>query len=155
MSKNDFKTKSDYSCGVVPLRVVGGTREFLLVQHNAGHWAFPKGHPEVDETPLDTARREMREETGLAHVQLLEAPAFEEAYSFTKRSGTVIEKTVTYYLGQLPDSAGEVVVQEEEVQAFAWGDAEATMQKISFDEGRRLFDEVLSYLDASSEPFGL
>lgn len=140
------KTKSDYSCGVVPTREVDGVREFLLVQHNAGHWAFPKGHPEADETPIETARRELREETGLTDIELLESPAFEEAYSFTKKSGTVVEKTVTYYLGKLSDSADEVIVQEEEVQAFAWDDADATMQRLSFAEGRRLFAEVLSYL---------
>ncbi|MEO0514505.1 MAG: NUDIX domain-containing protein [Planctomycetota bacterium] len=149
------KTKSDYSCGVVPFRLSEGRLEFLLVQHHAGHWAFPKGHPEADETPIDTARRELAEETGLANVELLEAPAFEEAYSFVKKSGTVVEKTVTYYLGKLSGSADQVVIQAQEVQAFAWGDAEDTMQRLSFAEGRSLFDQVLNYLDASPGVFGL
>ena len=48
----------DFSCGVIPYRVVDGTRQFLLIQHKAGHWAFPKGHPEAGETNLQTARRE-------------------------------------------------------------------------------------------------
>ncbi|MEM9420223.1 MAG: NUDIX domain-containing protein [Planctomycetota bacterium] len=143
------KTISDYSCGVIPMRVVNGTREFLLVQLHAGHWAFPKGHPEADETPIETARRELLEETGLADVTLVEAPAFEEMYSFTKKSGTIVEKTVTYYLGELSDLAAEVTVQPEEVSAFAWGDAESTMQRFTFAEGRRLFEEVLDYLDVS------
>ena len=143
------KHQTDYSCGVVLFRVIDGQREFLLVQHQAGHWAFPKGHPEDDETPIETARREVREETGLGDLELLESPAFEEAYAFTKKSGTVVEKTVTYYLGQLSDpTAAEVAIQEEEVQAFAWGDADATMDRLTFAEGRRLFDEVLDYLDA-------
>ncbi|MEM6854993.1 MAG: NUDIX domain-containing protein [Planctomycetota bacterium] len=148
------KTKTDYSCGVVAFRVLDGVREFLLVQHQAGHWAFPKGHPEDDETPIETARRELREETGLVDIELLEAPAFEEAYCFTKKSGTVVEKTVTYYLGRLSDpGSAQVTVQEEEVQAFAWGDAEATMSKLTFAEGRRLFDEVLGFLDRQPDVF--
>lgn len=149
------KVKTDYSCGAIPIRVAEGQREFLLVKHHAGHWAFPKGHPEEDETPIETARRELREETGLADVELLERPAFEEAYTFTKKSGTVVEKVVTYYLGQLSDPAAGVTVQAEEVSAYVWGDAEATMARLTFAEGRRLFDEVLDYLDASADEFGL
>lgn len=149
------KPSQDYSCGVIPIRVTESGREFLLVRHHAGHWAFPKGHPEGDETPMETARRELLEETGLASVELLEAPAFEEAYSFTKKSGTVVEKMVTYYLGRLSDPAAEVTVQAEEVSAFAWGDAEATVAQLTFAEGRRLFDEVLSYLDDSADELGL
>lgn len=140
------KTKIDYSCGVIPLRQTEAGREFLLVQHLAGHWAFPKGHPEGDETPIETARRELQEETGLADVKLIKSPAFEEAYSFTKKSGTVVEKTVTYYLGQVSGHEAAVRVQADEVQAFAWGDADATLAKLTFPEGRALFDEVLRYL---------
>ncbi|MBB6430025.1 bis(5'-nucleosyl)-tetraphosphatase [Algisphaera agarilytica] len=139
----------DYSCGVIPCRSGANGKEFLLVQLHAGHWSFPKGHPEAGETPIETARRELREETGLTDITLLESPAFEEMYSFTKRSGKVVEKTVTYYLGELSDPSAEVSVQPEEVADFAWGDAEATMQRMTFAEGRRLFGEVLDYLDVS------
>ena len=40
------------------------TRLFLLIQHQAGHWAFPKGHANPGESPAETARREFAEETG-------------------------------------------------------------------------------------------
>lgn len=140
-------SQEDHSCGVIPFRMIEGVREFLLVQHHAGHWAFPKGHPEGDETPIETARRELREETGLADVELTATPAFEEAYSFEKKSGELVEKTVTYYLGRLSDAEAGVQAQAEEVQAFAWGDAHATREKLTFAEGRALFGEVLRYLD--------
>ena len=139
------KIKDDYSCGVVPCRVVEGVREYLLVQHHAGHWAFPKGHPEADESPIQTAARELAEETGLAQADLLEAPAFEEAYTFTKRSGTQVRKLVTYFLGQVSADA-QVTAQPEEICAIAWGDAQATRARLTFDEGRRLFEEVEAYL---------
>ena len=154
-----IKTKQDYSCGVIPVRVVDGVREFLLVQHNAGHWAFPKGHPEGGETPIETARRELLEETGLAEVELLASPVFEEHYEFTKRSGTLVQKRVTYFLGQIGGSEktadGGVRLQAEEVQAFAWGDAAATAERLSFDEGRALLAKVTAFLDAPGDPFGL
>ena len=33
--------------------------------HGEGHWAFPGGHLEFSESPLECARREVQEETGL------------------------------------------------------------------------------------------
>lgn len=145
---------TDFSCGVIPIsRSDQGTR-FLLVQHQAGHWAFPKGHPEGNETPIQTARRELAEETGLAEVRLLDAPAFEERYCFTKKSGKTVDKLVTYYLGDVPPAiVDQVSVQEEEVRAYAWGDRHATMDRITFSEGLALFDEVCAYLDTHPNPF--
>jgi 8-oxo-dGTP pyrophosphatase MutT (NUDIX family) len=63
---------TDFSCGVIPWRLTpGGEREYLLIQHNAGHWSFPKGHPEAGEDDLVAARRELAEETGIEAVELL------------------------------------------------------------------------------------
>jgi len=129
--------------------------DFLLIQHHAGHWAFPKGHPEGDETPPETARRELTEETGLNDIKLWDAPAFEERYRFTKRSGKTVDKLVTYYLGQVSAAfGGEVTVQAEEIRAFAWGNRKETTRRLTFAEGRALFDEVCAYLDAHADVFG-
>ena len=135
----------DFSCGVIPWRVVDGQREFLLIQHNAGHWAFPKGHPEKDETYLETAQRELKEETGLTPAELDADHPFEENYQFTKRSGKEVNKRVVYYVGTV-DAGQAIQTQASEVSDFAWGNAEQTRERMTFNEGRKLFDEVLAYL---------
>ena len=142
-------TIEDFSCGVIPYRVVDGVRQFLLVQHKAGHWAFPKGHPEQGESQVETARRELAEETGIDRVELDEGHPFEERYLFTKRSGKRVDKRVVYYLG-LADPSQSVRVQEAEVSDYAWGDAEATRERMTFEEGRALVDAVMSYLEGVS-----
>jgi len=141
-----FELTTDRSFGIIPIHVREGRRRFLLVQHKAGHWGFPKGHPEGKEAPIDTAVRELREETGLEVARLIEAPSFTEAYEFTKRkSGKRVIKRVTYFVGFIDDPA--VTRCEQELAATAWGDAEATRARISFPEAQALFDEVLAYLD--------
>jgi len=46
--------------------VVDEKGRYLLVKHRyGGHWDFPKGHMEGDESPLEAALREVLEETGL------------------------------------------------------------------------------------------
>ena len=144
----DDQVRTDASFGVVAYRRRGDVREFLLVQHHAGHWAFPKGHAEADETPIDTARRELAEETGLTSIDVRERPAFEEHYRFTKKAGQVVDKTVTYYLAEVSADA-EVTVQAEEIAAYQWGDSQRTMARLTFAEGHALLDEVLTFLDGS------
>ncbi|MEM6392889.1 MAG: NUDIX domain-containing protein [Planctomycetota bacterium] len=141
--------KMDFSCGVVPVRIAeDGRMEFLLVQLHAGHWAFPKGHPEEGETDLVAAERELLEEAGLVAERIVEGVSFDESYEFTKRSGKRVRKTVRYFLGQIAGDA-EVTVQPEEVQAYAWGDAAATRKRFTFDEGKALFDRVTAWLGAN------
>ncbi len=64
-------TSSDSSQAVVGAGgvVMRGERlspQVLLVRYRSGAWVFPKGHIEAGETPLQTALREVSEETGVA-----------------------------------------------------------------------------------------
>ena len=60
------------SCGVV----LFNSDRFLLLQHNNevsgadGHWDFPKGHVESGEEEIDTALRELKEETNIEDVNI-------------------------------------------------------------------------------------
>ena len=136
---------TDQSFGIVPLREREGVTQFLLVRHKAGHWGFPKGHAEPGETPLETARRELREEAGLALASVVESPSFSESYEVIKRkTGKRVLKTVTYFLGVVDD--GEVVQCPKEIVDAAWGDADQTRQRLTYAEARELFDRVRSHL---------
>lgn len=61
------------SAGILLYRLQKGTLEVLLVHpggpfwknKDAGAWSIPKGEPDADEDPLDTALRELQEETGI------------------------------------------------------------------------------------------
>ena len=143
MPSEPVEFKTDESFGVVPMRLVDGKREFLLILHNKGHWAFPKGHAEKGETSQQTAQREFKEETGLKIEHFESEPAFVEHYEFEKPNGTAYRKTVTYYLA---DVKGQVKIQLEEVQDFHWGDSDETRAMITFIESRELFDQVLEHL---------
>jgi 8-oxo-dGTP pyrophosphatase MutT (NUDIX family) len=56
------------SAGVVPLRLTSaGWR--LLVLRAYKNWDFPKGHIEAGEAPIEAAKRETEEETGLTNLE--------------------------------------------------------------------------------------
>jgi bis(5'-nucleosidyl)-tetraphosphatase len=134
----------DKSFGFIPVRQQDGQWQFLLVQHHAGHWAFPKGHAENNETDVEAARRELLEETGIAEVKLLEDISLSETYYF-RRGQQTIAKTVRYFLGLV--RSGEVRIQAAEIKAFRWVSYEEALGLITFSESRRIINEARDYLE--------
>ena len=55
----------EFSYGIIPFKYDSHGVKVLLIQHLCGHWAFPKGGAELNEHPIDTAQRELKEETNL------------------------------------------------------------------------------------------
>jgi len=43
----------------------------LLLHYRSGHWDFPKGNIEINETEMQAATRELREETGITKFRLI------------------------------------------------------------------------------------
>jgi bis(5'-nucleosidyl)-tetraphosphatase len=137
---------TDESFGVVPILRKGEQTLFLLIQHNAGHWAFPKGHAERGESDIEAARRELCEETGIASATLDESNVFEERYTKTWRGDArrLVRKTVRYYIGEV--DSPRVQVQEAEIQNHKWVTIDEARKLITYSESRRLLEEVAKHL---------
>ena len=102
------------SCGAIVYRRFHGNIEILLIKHiNSGHWSFPKGHVEGDETELETARREIKEETGL---DVILDQTFRETVSYSPKRDT--QKVVVYFLALARNY--DFVPQEEEIAEIRW-----------------------------------
>ncbi len=136
--------KKESSYGIVPLRWNDGHWQMLLIQHHAGHWAFPKGHADNGELPQQTAERELQEETGLVVERYLSPDPLTETYIFTFR-GQRISKTVYYFLALVK---GKVVIQEHEIKASQWLSLSDAHACITFKEGKRVCQEVTELLKA-------
>lgn len=136
----------DEAFGIVPM-LQDAQPKFLLIQHHAGHWGFPKGHADAGETPLQSAQREFTEETGIANYVLLEGVEFSEQYSF-HRDGQRFDKTVVYFLAIVPSP--DVSFQAEEIQNYAWLPFEAAIARLTFDGAKRVLAEVNQYLNSKT-----
>lgn len=132
----------EHSYGIIPLQRGEGEWQVLLVKHGKGHWAFPKGHPEVGEGSRDAAIRELYEETGLRVLSFLDFPPQEENYSFYK-GGHLIDKIVTYFLAEV---AGNVSIQEEEIADYKWISVEKAHEMTTFSEGKTLCLKIATLL---------
>jgi 8-oxo-dGTP pyrophosphatase MutT (NUDIX family) len=81
------------SCGVVLARETPeGYRTLMLRAFQ--HWDFPKGMSEGGEAPLETALRELREETGIETTDFAWGDRFIETGPYSRG------KTARYYLAK-------------------------------------------------------
>lgn len=135
--------KLEESYGIVPLRRHGNTWEVFLVQHSrALFWGYPKGHAEGQETPLGSATRELKEETGLEIKRLLRDSPFEEHYYFTIK-GTKVSKTVLLFAAEV---SGIIQLQATEISDGKWVPLNDAPTVLTYPTDRHVFVEVVEFL---------
>lgn len=100
------------SCGVIPCRQRGTEKEFLLLLQANNCWSFPKGHMEAGETEIQTALRELSEETGL---QATLVPGTRTVLEYDVFPMT--RKQVVLFLGEV---SGSVIPQAKEIINYRW-----------------------------------
>ena len=114
--------------------------QLLVIRHKqGGHWSFPKGHVEEGETEIQTALREVKEETGLS-IQIL--PSFRQQVNYSPRPG--VSKDVVYFLGYAKDS--RTVRQEEEISELRWIDFERSNEYLTYENDRILLSSARQYM---------
>jgi 8-oxo-dGTP pyrophosphatase MutT (NUDIX family) len=136
----------DEAFGIVPILQQLESYQFLLIQHHAGHWGFPKGHADPGESALQAACREFEEETGITDYHLMKDLSFSEQYNF-HRNGTMFEKTVVYYPAFVQSAT--VKYQRAEIRAYAWEDYDAAIARLSFNGAKQILTDVYQYLTTS------
>lgn len=134
--------KKEKSCGAVVFRPHDSWVEVLLIRHkNGGHWSFPKGHVEKQESEEETALREIREETGLK-VNL--DTSFRHVVAFSPKPGVL--KDVVYFAGEL--SGGGLKAQEEEVTGMKWDAPQQALERITYENDREVLRAFLRWWEA-------
>lgn len=140
--------KQANSYGVIPLYKDEVGYRILIVQNSkGGHWGLPKGTPENLEVPLETAVRELYEETGVAEndIQIKTDQNFIERYSF-QQDNIIYDKTNTYFIGFVEKTL--VGSKLDEINEVRW---------VSFSEAREILthqsiidvlDQVERYLES-------
>ncbi len=129
-----LRTKCDIkerSCGAVVWRKRGGRRHYLIIQNRSGHNGFPKGHMEYGETEVQTAEREILEETGLK-VKL--DTSFKAEYRYLVDG--YIHKSALYFLASYDD--GSFRPQKGEVYGIWLLPYEEALEQLDYEQDRRV-----------------
>jgi 8-oxo-dGTP pyrophosphatase MutT (NUDIX family) len=131
------------SAGAVVFREAEKGRHYLLLQ-NAGRWDFPKGGVEKGESELQTVVREVQEETGLKHVDIV--PGFRKVIEyFYRRDNKNIHKEVVYLLARAED--GSIKISFEH-QGYGWFPYHEAVEKASYENSKKTLAEAEKFIRA-------
>ena len=126
------------SCGAIVYRKFHGNTEILLIKHiNSGHWSFPKGHVEYGETEVETAKREIMEETS---IDVIIDPTFRETVTYSPKKDTT--KVVVYFLAKAKNV--DYIPQEGEISEIKWVDIYHASNVLSYENDRNIVSKARS-----------
>ncbi|MBS1518009.1 MAG: NUDIX domain-containing protein [Bacteroidetes bacterium] len=149
-----MNTKEDRSIGIIIYHLISGSPEFLIIKHKQGHWSFAKGHKESGETEIQTAVRELKEETGISDVKFLsENIELSESYSFNAGRNFKIQKTVDYFIAEV--FIKEINIDRKEIVDFKWCDPDSAVKLLTYtDSGELLikaYNKILNKHEINSK----
>ena len=128
-----MELKKEKSCGCV---IIENNKVLLILQQNDVYWGFPKGHMENEETEIETAKREVKEEVGL-DVKIDENKRYVANYIVRDE----IDKTSVFYIAT--PIGGKIQKQDSEVKEVKWCTFEEALELITFDNLKEVLKKVM------------
>ena len=111
------------AAGAIMYMIENGEPKYLILRSSHhGEWGPPKGHADEGETEIETAVREIFEETGIRRATFI--PGFREVLTYkVDKKKKRLKKEVVFFLGEMPTD--DVQISDEHTEAHL-----ATMAEI-------------------------
>ncbi|MHA1238593.1 MAG: bis(5'-nucleosyl)-tetraphosphatase [Candidatus Odinarchaeia archaeon] len=116
--------------------------KFLILKYGWGHWGFPKGLIEPGEKEVDTAMREIREETGITDLTFI--TGFKETieYYYSKENKR-IHKKVTYLLAETNEK--HVTLSFEHTD-YGWLEYEDALNTLTYENDKKVLTKAYNFI---------
>ena len=139
--------RKEKSCGAIVFYLKENKEQILLIKHsNSGHWSFPKGHVEAGETEVETAVREIMEETGVnADIDT----RFRTVVTYSPKKDVL--KDVIYFFATTDNDATEK--QESEVSEIMWVDIDKALNSVSYRNDKELITKAIRFYKQHKKEF--
>jgi len=156
----------EISAGAVIFRKENNKVYYLLLHYGAGHWDFPKGHVENEEKEKDTVKREVKEETGIGDIEIIDGfkewikYVYRDTYNLKDKgkapparnashsdAGGWVFKIVTYYLAETKTK--EVKISFEH-KGFKWLPYEQALEQLTFKEAKGILKKANKFLKGNT-----
>ena len=128
------------SCGGIVYRKFHVNTEILLIKHvKSGYWSFPKGHVENGETEEETAKREIKEETG---IDVYIDSGFRETVTYSPRKDS--KKDVVYFVARARNY--DYTPQLEEISDIRWVGIGQAHNLLVYDNDKLIVNKAKSFI---------
>lgn len=140
--------KEHHSAGGVLINNVNGV--FLIHKISRDEWLLPKGTVEKGERLIETAAREVQEETGYANIKLIRTePITRTEFSYQEPDTDIlVNKYVTYYLFEIEgnyNAEATTQMASEDLEG-TWFSFENAIKKVSYKELRDTLSKAQTLL---------
>lgn len=127
------------SCGAVIFKNFNGKNKYLVLEMQKGHFSLCKGHQEGLETDIETATREIKEETNL-DVRFFDN--FKEKITYSPYEGCI--KDVYFFLAEALDS--NFTIQLSEVKHAYWFTYDEALERLTYEADKNVLVKAQDYL---------
>ena len=129
------------SAGVIIARARNTTRiRYLLLHYGRGHWGFPKGNIEAEESAIQAAVRETEEETGLNNLTVINGFREKIEYHY-RRSQKLVHKEVVYFLAETTAQEDTVLLSYEH-SGFKWVEFNEALKLLTYENARHILQKA-------------
>eukprot|EP00834_Sanchytrium_tribonematis_P004414 NODE_216_length_12483_cov_2.137516.p9 type:complete len:145 gc:universal NODE_216_length_12483_cov_2.137516:2456-2022(-) len=135
--------RREISCGIVALLKKQDCFQVLIIKQSSGnHWTLCKGHiEESDGGHINTAKRELHEETNLKIKSFLfSQKTFENHYQFRRKNDT-IDKTNIFFCGIIEDES-KLKVQESEILEYKFLPFDEAINSLTYDTDKDILRNI-------------
>ncbi len=129
-------SKAEVSAGGVVFKFVHSRPVFCMLLDHYGCWTCPKGHVEPGESPIQAALREVREEVGLAGLEVIGRIGLRR-YSF-RRGRRRIAKAVHWFLMRARPSARLRPSRRQHILDARWMHLDTAIERCGYPGVRSL-----------------
>ncbi len=129
------------SCGFVAFRQIENKNYYLIIKSHNGDIGFPKGHMEAGESEIQTAIRELREETG-ATVEITPGFRRQIEYPLHRVPGTM--KQSVYFLGKC--TSDELIPQATEVTEAVFLPYKEALLVLTFEDAKEILKDAEEFI---------
>ena len=133
-------TEMEFSSGGVVIKKGDGDFKVLLIKDGYGHWTWPKGNIEKDESSQDAAIREIAEEVGLRKISLLDK--IETIRYFYRLKGKLRFKTVYIYLFETNGNE-RLKVLHREINDAKWLAQDEALERIEYKGAKEVLKKAI------------
>ena len=146
------------SVGAFIYKIENGEILFLLVYSERNkEWGFPKGHVEPNETELETAKREIKEETGIENIDFVKDFRCVDTYKIKGTLSTtknrIIDKNVIYYLASTKEDFKCSV--DNEIGQGKWLNFSSATESLKHDNQKKLLKSAYMFVKEVKNESGI